>query len=143
MSELERLVTVSEVAKQAGWPYRRMLRHLQASDKELGGTLLIKRGTGKHARYSLTVGSLEKLHPQWTKKQSGLVASVTEHETKLQELDVLLEQAHKTIGELIALRKADAKKIERLEARFNRERADTSSKIRMIEGLGLARAGDF
>lgn len=98
-ARLETVVSVRDVARAAGWDYQRMLRHLQAQDRAVNGMLLMKRGHGKGARYSLTLAALEQLHPQWFSRVTSLTSRVEELEVKVAELEGLLVEAHRWIGE--------------------------------------------
>lgn len=127
-----KVVSVRLVAEKAGWPYLRMLRHLKRQDEALNGMLLIKQGSGRSTRYSLTWDALEQLHPQWFLRVQGLNASVEENRSLLEELEVMVEQAHKDIGEMQG---TYGKKIETLTARVARLERE-SAKPRIIRTGG-------
>lgn len=136
------VLSVDAVAKMAGWPYRRMLRHLQARDRELHGTLLVKTGKGKKTRYSTTVGALEQLHPQWFTRTSSLREEVAEQASKVEEHDIMVERAHKDIGIL----KLQVRTLEEAHERLELRVRSIEAKFKVHRGplfLGFDTAGDF
>jgi hypothetical protein len=120
---LSPLVSVRDVAVRAGWAYRRMLRHLQALDVQAHGMLLVKQGTGRHTRYSLTLDALKSVNPQWFQRVSGLAEDVEHLDTVVGEHDELLEATMKAVGELRARCRMNEQRIEALEQEVREFRA--------------------
>lgn len=109
------VVKVSEVARVAGMPYRRMLRKLQAANRELHGAILAEHKVGKRVFYTTTWGALEQLHPQWFTRTESLREDVKELDTRQEQLDASFEEVVKTIGRLAQDIRDVRKRVERLE----------------------------
>lgn len=107
---MQPLLTIEQVAERAGWPYRKMLRHLLAQDRELGGMLLVKEGRGRNTRYHTTAAALRQIHPQWFVEQESIRRDVDEHEERIEELDGMVVEVTRQLGavreEVANLRKA-------------------------------------
>lgn len=121
---LGELLTIAQVARRAGWccedrrlppgaspprdlgcdctdcveGTRRMRRHLITQDKQLGGMLLDKRGTGKRTRYLVTLGALEQIHPEWFAEADSLGARLDALETQASDTFTMVRKAHEEIG---------------------------------------------
>lgn len=95
------LVTVRDLAKRAGWGYRRMLRNMHAANKQLEGKLLVNLGApGKRPHYVLATEKLEQLRPEWAASFAGVVDQVEELEGKGEEHDEMVVQANQAIRDL-------------------------------------------
>lgn len=94
--KLGRVLTISQVAKLAGWGYHRMLRHLLKLNEELGGTLLSNDGRGSEPRWTVTLENLRRVKPQWFSDYSALPERVEELEALVKHqgevIDMLSER---------------------------------------------------
>src|ERR1700761_1576653 len=74
---LDRILTSTEVAAIAGWPRRRMLRHLLRLHERHGGGVLVNVGTpGGRPRWTTTLGALKRIAPQWIIDEEDITARV-------------------------------------------------------------------
>ena len=78
---LDKILTMPEVAAIAGWKRRRMLRNLLRINEEVGRTLLRNIGTKDRPRWTVTLGALQRVAPEWFRgapKQTEDRKSVTD-----------------------------------------------------------------
>lgn len=82
--QLDKVLTIPEVAAIAGWDRRRMLRHLLKVDAEIGGMLLRNVGSKAKPRWTVTLRALRGVAPQWFTDPESLMARLEalESETK-------------------------------------------------------------
>lgn len=117
-ARLEPVLTIAEVARRAGWCCEdrkddakscdgcstcengelRMRRHLITQDKQLGGMLLTKTGTGRHTRYLVTLGAIEQIHPEWFVNADKVRTRIEVLEEAVADLTKMVESAHVDIG---------------------------------------------
>lgn len=88
---LSKVVSVRYVAELAGWPYKRMLAHLKARDREIHGMLLVKTGERGRTRYSLTMAALEQIHPEWFAQVSDVQRRLAALEAKVIEQEQVID----------------------------------------------------
>lgn len=62
---LDKVLTIGQVAALAGWHRRRMLRRLLRLHDETGGQLLVNVGKEGRPRWTVTLGALQRMAPQW------------------------------------------------------------------------------
>lgn len=87
MSAVEKVFTIGEVAKLAGWSRLRMWRHLRALDREVGGMLLKNVGRGSTPRWTVTMSGLQSVAPQWFRDSGSIEARVAELEERLDTIE--------------------------------------------------------
>jgi hypothetical protein len=81
---LDRILGIGEVAALAGWSRRRMLRHLLRLDLANEGRLLVNVGGGeKRPRWTVTLGALQRIAPQWFIDEESNEARIAELEERL------------------------------------------------------------
>ncbi len=81
--KLDKVLTPSDVAALAGWSRRRMLRHLLKLDARSGGQLLVNVGTERWPRWTVTLGALKSVAPQWFIDEESLEARLTALEERV------------------------------------------------------------
>lgn len=98
--KLDKVLTVSEVALLAGWSRRRMLRRLQRIEERLGTPLLCNVGTRRKPRWTVTLGVLERLAPQWFVDEETLESRVVALEERVSLQQQYLDMQSERIAEL-------------------------------------------
>jgi hypothetical protein len=61
--QIEQILSISDVAKRAGWTYRRALRRLRRIDEESGGKVLTKLGTSRTSPLMVRWSALQTAKP--------------------------------------------------------------------------------
>lgn len=103
---LDRILSTSEVAAIAGWERRRMVRHLLKLDAKHGGTLLVNVGrVGGRPRWTVTLGALQRIAPQWFVDEESMEARITLLEERAEHLDRVVEMH---TARFVALKAASA-----------------------------------
>lgn len=100
---LDKVLTVGEVAALAGWHRRRMLRHLLRLHEETGGQLLINVGSKARPRWTVTLGALQRMAPQWFVDDETVEARLSALEERMAVSERVLDIA---TTRLAALRSA-------------------------------------
>lgn len=100
--KLDKVLTIPEVAAIAGWDRRRMLRHLQRLDREVGGMLLHNIGTAEHPRWTVTLAALRCAAPNWFTDPTTVQARLEALEAEIRQLRKLVVVHGKTLEELVA-----------------------------------------
>lgn len=59
------VLTISQAAKRAGWSRRRMYRFLMAQHRKTPGGLLHNTSTGKRPIWTVSLGALRSIAPEW------------------------------------------------------------------------------
>lgn len=89
---LDRILSTNEVAAIAGWKRRRMLRHLLRLNAIHDGTLLVNVGkVGGRPRWTVTLGALQRIAPQWFVDSEGMEARIAELEEQLARCSRIIE----------------------------------------------------
>ena len=106
-ARLSKLVTIQQVAEQAGRTYERMRRYLGKLNTELHGMLLVNvGGVAQKPRYALTMESLRRVNESWfsdvekATKDDRIGEDVSHLSDRVDELSQVVEMQSKAIGEL-------------------------------------------
>ena len=73
---LGRILTISEVAKLAGWTPKRMRRHLLCLNREMSG-MLLQRPKGRKT-YTVSLNALQAIAPGWFIDSKSLQSQVSD-----------------------------------------------------------------
>jgi hypothetical protein len=101
-ARLDKVLTIPEVAAIAGWNRRRMFRHLTRVNREVGGMLLRNIGTERHPRWTVTLGALKQIAPQWFTDPETVQARIEALEAEVKQLRRLLTLTNEAVAQLVA-----------------------------------------
>ncbi len=88
---LDHILTIRETAALAGWSRRRMLRHLLRLNGVHDGEVLVNVGTVDRPRWTVTMGALQRIAPQWFVDSGEMEARVAGLEEKVAHYSRVLE----------------------------------------------------
>lgn len=95
---LQKILTIPEVAAIAGWDGPRMRRHLLRLHAETNGMLLHNvGGTGRNARWTVTLANLQRVAPQWFSDPESVQARLEALEAEVRKLRRLIG----TVGQAV------------------------------------------
>lgn len=100
--QLDKILTIPEVAAIAGWDRRRMLRHLLKVDQLSGGMLLRNVGSKAKPRWTVTLRALRGVAPQWFTDTEGIQARLEALEVEQRHQRRMLTKLAEAIAELTA-----------------------------------------
>ena len=88
---IDRILGIGEVAALAGWSRRRMLRHLLRLDRKNDGSLLVNVGNEDRPRWTVTLGALQRIAPQWFVDEESMEARVLGLEERVAHYERVVE----------------------------------------------------
>lgn len=101
------LWTVGDFAKHLGTPHRTARTLLKRLDNELGGTLLIRSGTGNERRYTFCPATLAKAKPEFFERILSLEARISRledaHDESVEYRELMVSQIRKNSRDIARL----------------------------------------
>lgn len=91
VAKLDKVLTIKEIADLAGWSRKRMLRHMQRLNEEVGGMLLHNGGTAERPRYTATLSALQSVAPQWFSDPDTVAAQLEAMQAEIVRLKRIVE----------------------------------------------------
>lgn len=100
--KLGKVLTIPEVAAIAGWDRRRMLRHLQRLNQEVGGMLLHDIGRKGRPRWTVTLKALQAVAPSWFSDPETIQSRIESLEDEVKRLNRVVGAQGQVLAELVA-----------------------------------------